>query len=178
MSSIKTYLENILSAVYGKDVRQAIHDAINQCYIDATIGITPQIDVRSITGGHAVDITLGDNTQTFNVMDGTPDVNPVVLFSTKTIASSTQLEKNSVSIPEISQYKIICVRCAVNNVIQYLTFYRVAGNDSQFLIDTNNVYTRGVFDVDWTENKVGVMWANGNDTTKTTVYFNKVIGVV
>lgn len=33
-SKIATYLSQILSAVYGKDVRQSIHDAISQCYAD------------------------------------------------------------------------------------------------------------------------------------------------
>lgn len=36
MSAISTYLNNILSAIYGKDVRQSIHDAISQCYDDVT----------------------------------------------------------------------------------------------------------------------------------------------
>lgn len=34
MRKIKECLEEILSAVYGKDVRQAIHDGICQCYED------------------------------------------------------------------------------------------------------------------------------------------------
>ncbi len=36
MSLIQTLLDNILSAVYGEEVRGSIHDAINQCYKDAT----------------------------------------------------------------------------------------------------------------------------------------------
>lgn len=36
MSKISTLLENILKAVYGKDVRQSIHDSIAQCYSDVT----------------------------------------------------------------------------------------------------------------------------------------------
>ncbi len=34
MAGIAGYLEKILSAVYGRDVRQSIHDAIFQCYED------------------------------------------------------------------------------------------------------------------------------------------------
>ena len=34
MGNIRDYLNEILSAVYGKDVRQAIHDGIFQCYED------------------------------------------------------------------------------------------------------------------------------------------------
>lgn len=38
MADIQTYLNKILSAVYGKDVRQSIHDAIKQSYYDGKIG--------------------------------------------------------------------------------------------------------------------------------------------
>lgn len=34
MSSISTLLQQILTAVYGREVRQSIHDAIEQCYSD------------------------------------------------------------------------------------------------------------------------------------------------
>ena len=36
MSRISNLLASILSAVYGKDVRQSIHDAIEECYIDVS----------------------------------------------------------------------------------------------------------------------------------------------
>ncbi len=36
MSKILTLLNQILSAVYGKDVRQSIHDSIEQCYSDVS----------------------------------------------------------------------------------------------------------------------------------------------
>ena len=36
MSRISQLLAQILSAVYGKDVRQSIHDAIEQCYTDVS----------------------------------------------------------------------------------------------------------------------------------------------
>ncbi len=35
-TTLETLLNDILNTVYGKDVRQAIHDAIQQCYADAT----------------------------------------------------------------------------------------------------------------------------------------------
>jgi hypothetical protein len=40
MSNISVLLENILKAVYGKDVRQSIHDSIAQCYSDVDAAIT------------------------------------------------------------------------------------------------------------------------------------------
>lgn len=35
MANIRDLLKNIMQAIYGKDVRQSIHDAIEQCYTDA-----------------------------------------------------------------------------------------------------------------------------------------------
>ncbi len=40
MSNIQENLQKILSAVWGRDVRQAIHDAIHDCYEDSTSGTT------------------------------------------------------------------------------------------------------------------------------------------
>lgn len=34
MSSIQTYLNNIMNAVYGEEVRSSIKNAISQCYSD------------------------------------------------------------------------------------------------------------------------------------------------
>lgn len=42
MSDIETNLQKILTSIYGKDVRQAIHDAIEDCYADSSEGLTPQ----------------------------------------------------------------------------------------------------------------------------------------
>lgn len=38
MADIQTYLNNIMKAVLGKDVRQSIHDGIKQCYYDGKAG--------------------------------------------------------------------------------------------------------------------------------------------
>ena len=38
MASIQEYLDLIKNAIYGKDVRQAIHDGIQQCYYDGQAG--------------------------------------------------------------------------------------------------------------------------------------------
>ena len=43
MSSINENLKKIESAVYGKDVRKAIHDSIHDCYEDGKAGTTDLI---------------------------------------------------------------------------------------------------------------------------------------
>ena len=40
MADVESLLKQILSAIYGKDVRQSIHDSIKQCYYDGKAGAT------------------------------------------------------------------------------------------------------------------------------------------
>ena len=49
MSNIEQNLELIQSAVYGREVRQAIHDAIEDCYADGKTGATDLIARKRIT---------------------------------------------------------------------------------------------------------------------------------
>jgi len=70
VSRIDEYLRQIMQAVYGKDIRKAIHDAINQCYIDMSTGISPVITTESVTGGTQVNIIVGDDVTSFVVEDG------------------------------------------------------------------------------------------------------------
>lgn len=53
-SNIQEFLNKILSSRYGKDVRQAIHDGIHQCYEDATEDSTT-IDSTLSNSGEAAD---------------------------------------------------------------------------------------------------------------------------
>ena len=41
MAKIQDYLSKILNSRYGKDVRQAIHDGIQQCYDDVASMFVP-----------------------------------------------------------------------------------------------------------------------------------------
>ena len=58
MASIQNELNNIKNAVYGKDVRDSIHDAIKICYDDASIvNNNANMEVKMARGVHK---TLGD----------------------------------------------------------------------------------------------------------------------
>jgi hypothetical protein len=70
MSVISDLLNQIMTAVYGKDVRQAIHDAIQQCYLDSAEGITPVITTETVSGSHNINITVGADTTTVFVANG------------------------------------------------------------------------------------------------------------
>lgn len=75
MSVISDLLNQIKTAVYGRDVRQAIHDAIQQCYLDSTEGITPVITTETVSGGHNINITVGADTTTVYVANGANGTN-------------------------------------------------------------------------------------------------------
>lgn len=76
MADIQTYLDYILSKVYGKDVRQAIVDSIRQCYEDTSEGVIPVLSTSQIVGGTRVTITVGAYSTHFDVMDGiSPQIN-------------------------------------------------------------------------------------------------------
>lgn len=84
MSNISTYLSKILSAVYGREVRQSIHDAIEQCYDDVN---SPDLNTKAfktaiqekIDDGSFTAMTIADGSITqeklspdihFGVQDG------------------------------------------------------------------------------------------------------------
>lgn len=75
MASISDYLKQILSARYGKDVRQSIHDAIQQCYYDGKAGSIDlearqsiedldnnKLDKTGDSANNTVTFTSGDST--------------------------------------------------------------------------------------------------------------------
>lgn len=49
MANIKDLLSNMMNAVYGKDLRQSIHDSIKQCHSD--IFDAPGYYVPTVTDG-------------------------------------------------------------------------------------------------------------------------------
>lgn len=64
MADIQSLLKQILTAVYGKDVRQSIHDAIRQCYEDGKAGagsvdIIPVASENKLGGVKPVTKTTG-----------------------------------------------------------------------------------------------------------------------
>ena len=50
MANITTYLNNIKNAMFGKDVRDSIHDAIKQCYDDASTNGNANMEVTLARG--------------------------------------------------------------------------------------------------------------------------------
>lgn len=83
MALIDTILSQIINAKYGRDVRQAIHDGIQQCYADAIVGVK---------GDQGISITSVQRTSG-NGAEGTTDVY-TVYFSDNT-SSTFQVRHGS-----------------------------------------------------------------------------------
>ena len=66
MSAISTYLQRILNAIWAKDVRQAIHDAISQCYDDVN---KPALQTAAMQAAVQAKIDAGEMAA-YTVADG------------------------------------------------------------------------------------------------------------
>lgn len=95
MANITNYLNKIKTAVYGKDVRGAIHDAIKQVYDDASVNHdNANMEVKMARGTHN---TLNDrldkseqkldetNAQLSQISDGMNDLNDSLIQETNRI---------------------------------------------------------------------------------------------
>lgn len=70
MADINDYLKKILSAVYGKDVRQAIRDAIYQCYKDGKAGVIDLIARERIDNLVAQSTSTDGNSELIDIRVG------------------------------------------------------------------------------------------------------------
>ena len=113
-SKIEQYLNKILSSRYGKDVRQAIHDGIKQCYSDVT---NPDLNVdafetavqNKIDSGELALMTIPDGSITKEKLD--QDTNETIEKNTNDItdlkSDLDNLQNVLLSKTKESAYKII-----------------------------------------------------------------------
>lgn len=135
MADIRTLLNNIKTAVYGKDVRQSIHDSIEQCYYDGKAGATDleardraaaaearmdtftRLVAGSTTGdAELIDIRVGiDGTKYASagaaVREQIRDTHVIEVSNTEPTRDNTQLwikpnEYETWEIPEIKDYDV------------------------------------------------------------------------
>lgn len=74
MTDITELLRNIKTKVYGKDVRQAIHDAIQQCYLDGKVGAIDMVARNQISNLVAENNDTSGNSELTDIrvgVDGT-----------------------------------------------------------------------------------------------------------
>lgn len=122
MATIRDYLNNILKAVYGKDVRQSIHDAIEKCYYDGksgSIDLEARKDLETLTSrvdglvalpdgatkadAELVDIRVGADGKTYNTAG--ESVRSQVTGLSGGIANKATLEGTVLKIQKTSEGK-------------------------------------------------------------------------
>lgn len=95
MTDITELLRNIKTKVYGKDVRQAIHDAIQQCYLDGKVGAIDMVARNQISNLVAENNNTSGNSELTDIRvgaDGTkyPSAGEAVRTQIKNISSSQE----------------------------------------------------------------------------------------
>lgn len=93
MADITELLRNIKTKIYGKDVRQAIHDAIQQCYLDGKVGAIDMVARNQISNLVAENNNTSGNSELTDIRvgaDGTkyPSAGEAVRTQIKNISSS------------------------------------------------------------------------------------------
>lgn len=103
MGNIVEYLTKIKTAIYGKDVRGAMHDAIKQVYDDAATGGDANMEVTFARG---TENTLNDR---LTKMDEVDQTNTALLATTKDLANQSlvtglSLETNQFNFVDSGNY--------------------------------------------------------------------------
>ena len=70
MADITELLRNIKTKIYGKDVRQAIHDAIQQCYLDGKVGAIDMVARNQISNLVAENNNTSGNSELTDIRVG------------------------------------------------------------------------------------------------------------
>lgn len=169
MSNISTLLQQILTAVYGREVRQSIHDAIEQCYSDVgdpTLNedafkkaVQSKIDDGSIAA-----ITIGDNSiKEDNIANGSVSPKKTDFLSYETPAAIGSISSSSngylkiiTTLIDCTGYDYIFLKINGTGLLDTVEYY-----SSDTTLNNTTTYTG----YDWLYKK----WAS-NDAIDHTVY--------
>ena len=97
MADITELLRNIRTKIYGKDVRQAIHDAIQQCYLDGKVGAIDMVARNQISNLVAENNNTSGNSELTDIRVGADGTK----YSSAGEAVRTQIKSISESQEEI-----------------------------------------------------------------------------
>ena len=166
MANIQDYLNQIKNAIYGKDVRQAIHDGIEQCYKDGRAGAIDLVARQEIAG---IVAPTGEAPSTEEVLDARVGADTVIyqslgLANRTQFANLTKVVKKSdadLYIPDlelVAQDKRFTVsngRIVMENMSTARVYRMSSNNVSKLSVTMNSSFTQWFY-------VAAVADANGN----------------
>lgn len=147
--SIQNYLNQIKTAVFGKDVRQSIHDAIKQCYDDASVDHdNANMEVKLARGTHeTLNDRITENEKNQENLSSQLDTNAKRIDEVAETGTTMEAVQNKVS--EMAQSGIITFNTVTPEMT---TFIKKIGSDNLYsnvgYIDNKRVNENGQL-VDW-----------------------------
>ena len=109
MADITELLRNIRTKIYGKDVRQAIHDAIQQCYLDGKVGAIDMVARNQISNLVAENNNTSGNSELTDIRVGADGTK----YASAGEAVRTQIKNISSSQEEVqTQFPILAAHMA------------------------------------------------------------------
>lgn len=183
MSSIYDLLAQIKNAVYGKDVRNAIHDSIEQCYDDAT-GTPESIagavaDIQSYKEQTDASISSYETLINSQIGNLVAELNPdkvVTLWSGTGFGKHEDSVRFSGHVRDYDfldiyvqeSYNPIRVKVKNNYAKLFLVRTSATGDNHSFYIDETDIYFNTIFNVD------GI---DGNDITEAEINYTYHISI-
>ena len=107
MANIQNELNNIKTALYGKDVRNSIHDAIKTCYDDASVNNdNANMEVKLARGTHnTLNDRLCEVDEKQNSLSSQLEQNMNEISKQFNNIDNKKIDKNNVSVNDINKNK-------------------------------------------------------------------------
>lgn len=188
MTNITNYLNKVKTAVYGKDVRGAIHDAIKQVYDDASVNHdNANMEVKLARGTHNTlndrldnvdEIQAQTNAQLSQMKQGldselSQKTNEKSLYRKKESTINFQgvdledmtFKVKNIQRPDFNNCNKLCD--SINfyaNLFEDVPTDKSNGGTNFFVYPGNDRYTRGIYRKGKQSVKNGILTIKGNDT--------------
>jgi hypothetical protein len=106
-------------------------------------------------------------------------IRPQIIYNTKKQVPTTQNSYVYANVSKLSNYNMIGVRVDCAGIRQIVTALRLFGDNPMNVANYNGSdYVRAQLLVDWTNNRIGIRWVNGNSAYAGEIFFQQVYGIL
>lgn len=169
--SIQNYLNQIKTAVFGKDVRQSIHDAIKQCYDDASVDHdNANMEVKLARGTHE---TLNDRiteneknqenlssqlehkaskNEVFSMANMGQDIKEAMTGGSVAVVGENTILSNNIVDNQVNEYKVTFMKLG-NNLIREdrVYFNKTIDTNSGLLVESSGYISTDFIEVEYSK---------------------------